>query len=85
MKIKDYIAKAIERGDKEKCPDGYANRSDYKQRASLSDWSAFLADHVVAELAAAGYEIVSKRHASDCAVHNAPALPAGECNCGASE
>lgn len=23
------------------------------------------------------------RHASDCAVHNAPALPVGECGCGA--
>lgn len=23
------------------------------------------------------------RHASDCAVHNAPALPVGPCNCGA--
>jgi hypothetical protein len=22
------------------------------------------------------------RHASDCAVHNAPALPRGECDCG---
>lgn len=24
------------------------------------------------------------RHASDCAIHNAPALPVGPCDCGAS-
>lgn len=32
-------------------------------------------------------EAVQKRkmqHASDCAIHNGPALPAGPCDCGAS-
>jgi len=26
---------------------------------------------------------MKKLHASDCAIHNAPALPVGPCNCGA--
>lgn len=48
-------------------------------------------NHDAAEIRAIGYrakslarEALDRTHASDCATNNAPALPAGPCDCGAS-
>lgn len=35
----------------------------------------------IADLARTGMDVLTVSHASDCAVHNEPAMPAGPCNC----
>src|SRR5689334_18331046 len=55
---KDAIAFAIHYGDNCNIPHGYAERNGYDDVDWLSDWGAFLADHVFDELHRRGFQII---------------------------
>jgi hypothetical protein len=57
---KEAVAFAIEHGDNCNIDDGYAYRSGYPDADWLSDWGAFLADHVISELDARGLVIAER-------------------------
>lgn len=56
--VKEAIAFAIEHGDNCAIPDGYADRNGYPDVDWLSDWGAFMADHVFDELHVRGFKVV---------------------------
>lgn len=58
--IKEAIAFAIEHGDNCQIPENYASANGYGDDDWLSDWGAFLADHVIEELKARGFTILPR-------------------------
>jgi hypothetical protein len=64
--IKNLIAKAIQEADEMPCPDGYAGQAGYLDHDWLSDWGAFLADHVVEKLESHGLAIRGRFLCTSC-------------------
>lgn len=58
--IRDAVAFAIEHGDNCVVEDGYAERNGWPSDDWLSDWGAFMSDHVLKELYARGYMVVRR-------------------------
>jgi hypothetical protein len=60
MQIREIIARAIQEADDGRCPEGYADRAGYGDHDWISDWGAFLADRVRADLLQTGFAIVPR-------------------------
>lgn len=52
-------------------------------KVSVETSNPMLAKHLQHSKPSWDARLVPAQHASDCAVHNEPAYPAGPCNCGA--
>lgn len=55
--VREAVAFAIEHGDNTSIPVGYADKNGWPDDDWLSDWGAFMADHVLKELYERGYRI----------------------------
>lgn len=66
LQIRERIAKAIQEADDLPCPENYAGQHGFGDHDWLSDWGAFLADHVKETLKQAGYTIVPMYRCETC-------------------
>lgn len=63
------------------CANATISRDTFSQEPGVTDFYGSGSDGAEAIMAAVASYEASASHASDCALHNGPALPPGPCNC----